>query len=528
MKMLKIFQIKTILFRIIPNISFQSKEGYTLLLKNKMIQSYFKGGSRPQEYPGLFKIFEDAGFDMSLSKTLRNTLPNARKLFLKNLQEKFSSFSNRKNFKGMCVISQQELDFAVLTLERLVFPDGMKRFKTPILNELLAGVKWSASMGLPKPWIKKRDLVSTLDAIYRDFMKQELSITNLFKYPTAAFVRYQIRGSGLKARVVEAINAYISFIESWYMLMFKSALNNEISSICIGLPQSVIQRRIMALDHYYVYSIDYSKWDELRQPVLSIIGFEWMCDLLPLTKYQQLTLRNLYRNYLTTVMFHPTISYGKRYIGTVSGSGFTSVDNSICNHILISIILHAYFKSNGINPKTVDFKLLVCGDDLVLASPIELDIERIFRMSEARFGVKMRLECPTSGPGSSQVVFLGSTWNNHLPFRDEKILVASVIFGSRNFPMMTIDELLQSRFIEIFGNVSNTRFYFDKLKRKLRSRFFFFYELYRPEIVPNFEDTRSYIIGNIDSLRKSSSDTRGFWYNTNLNKIDLDHLWSTR
>lgn len=527
--MLKIIDIKTVLFRILPNVKNQTKEGYLSLLKDKMLTSYFKGTSRPQEYPGLYKIFSECGFDMSLSDTLRKTLPDARKMFLENVKSKFNSFSDSKNFKGMCCISQGELDFALSTLDRLVFPGKHKvEFVLPTLSELLANVKWSASMGLPTPWIKKRQLRSSLEVMYLEFLKQRLSITNLFKYPTAAFVRYQIRQSGLKARVVEAINVYISFIESWFMMLFKSGLDPLFTSICIGLPQRTIQQRIKALDQYYVYSIDYSKWDELRQPVLSIIAFEWMIKRLPLNAYQQGTLRNLYRNYLTSVMFHPTIDYGKRYIGTVSGSGFTSVDNSLCNHILISIMLHSYFKKIGINPETVDFDLLVCGDDLVVASSVELDIERIFKMSEARFGVKMRLECPVSLPGSSHVVFLGSEWKDYLPYRQEKVLVASVIFGSRNFPMMDTDELLQSRFIEIFGNVCNTKHYFDKLKRKLRSRFFFFYELYRPEIVTDFSNTRKYIQGDIDKLRKQSKDNRGFWYNVNLTREDLDHMWSTR
>lgn len=527
--MLKIIDIKTVLFRILPNVRNQTKEGYLLLLKDKMLTSYFKGGTRPQEYPGLYRIFKESGFDMSLSDKLRTTLPDARKMFLENVKSKFNAFSDSKNFKGMCCISQGELDFALSTLDRLVFPDWNKaKFSLPTLSELLANVKWSASMGLPTPWIKKRELRSMLEVAYIDFLKQKLSITNLFKYPTAAFVRYQIRQSGLKARVVEAINVYISFIESWFMMYFKSGLDPSNTSICIGLPQSTIRDRIKALDQYHVYSIDYSKWDELRQPVLSIISFEWMITFLPLTFYQQKTLRNLYRNYLTSVMFHPTIDYGKRYIGTVSGSGFTSVDNSLCNHVLISIMLYSYCKKVGIRPETLDFKLLICGDDLVLASSVSLDIDRIFRMSEARFGVKMRLECPVSEPGSSHVFFLGSEWVNHLPYRQEKVLVASVIFGSRNFPMMDTDELLQSRFIEIFGNVCNTKYYFKKLGRKLRSRFFFFYELYRPEIVDNFNNTRKYIQGDINKLRKQSKDNRGFWYNVNLTQNDLDHMWSTR
>lgn len=526
--MIKIRQIKTILFRVIPNVRFQTEQGYAYLLRKKQIQSYFKGGTRPQEYPDLYKIFESAGFDMQLSATVKKTIKQARNIFLDNIAQKFSSFSDIKNFKGMCCISQSELDFALFTLDRLVFPDGHKNFVLPTIQELQDSVKWAASMGLPTPWIKKRDLYATVECVIRDFYSGKLSVTDLFKYPTAAFARYQIRKSGLKARVVEAVNVYVSVIESFFMLLFKSALDLDQTSICIGLTQKQVSNRIRSISGYYVYSIDYSKWDELRQPVLSIISFEWLISILPLSLYQVKCLRNLYNNYLTIPMFHPTINFSKRYIGTVSGSGFTSVDNSICNHILISILLFSYCKKVGLNPYSLDFKLLVCGDDLVIASKEKLDIERIFRFGEARFGVKMRLECEVSLPGSSQVVFLGSTWKNFKPYRDEGLLVASVIFGSRNFPEMSTDELVQSRFIEIFGNVANASYYFKKLKRKLRSRFFFFYELYRPEIVSDFNKTRGYIKGDISSLRSKSSDNRGFWYNAKLDIDSLDHLWSTR
>jgi hypothetical protein len=53
-------------------------------------------------------------------------------------------------------------------------------------------------------------------------IKAEAKLNRFFKYPAAAFMRLQIRNSGLKFRVVSAVDFYQGEVERFYNLWFRS------------------------------------------------------------------------------------------------------------------------------------------------------------------------------------------------------------------------------------------------------------------------------------------------------------------
>lgn len=116
--------------------------------------------------------------------------------------------------------------------------------------------------------------------------------------------------------------------------------------------------------------------------------------------------------------------------------------------------LKEYFKIQGVNIDTVTIHVFTSGDDLSIVSNVPLKFNLLKDIIYKRFRVTLELE-NYSKPGDSSCVFLGSKWLDGKPIREEALMVASVIFGSGNFPQMSPNELLQSRFFEIFGNSSD-------------------------------------------------------------------------
>jgi hypothetical protein len=231
------------------------------------------------------------------------------------------------------------------------------------------------------------------------------------------------------------------------------------------------------------------------------------------------------RNYnLTQPLFHTLYTILARFLGTVSGSGYTSDNNSLCNWTLNTILLQRYCKIKGINFHTLQYKIFVCGDDLLLAfKNHKFDHNLYFELAQRDFLITMRLEISIVPSGICKVFFLGSLWHNGKPIRSEKHMVASTIFGTGNFPKMSTNELLQSRFIEVFGNSSDCKMYFSRLNIQLRTRFYFFSELSSPH-----RFNTEYRIKSLKERSTGTISSRGFWYDRNLKLSELDYLWTER
>lgn len=440
---LQLRYISSVIFRVLPNIRYHLK-GFSHLYESRQIKSYFKKVRTLQEYD-LYSIFQKAGFDMSLVHQVRQEAKNVQETFLSQVNEFLSICTNRSKFLGLCKITQNELDFLNTVLPGQIFPKGIPIFTKPDITDVIDSVNLKASVGLPNPFVKKRDILADIYGHLSRFFDGTLSSNDIFNYPAALFTRLQIRSSGLKVRLVHAVHGLQQSLESFFFLYFKSGLTID-SCITLGLTQLEISDTVSKHKDFYTYSVDYKSWDRTRQPVLSVISFDIMSQCLPLTLYELKIFNTLRSLYLTLPSFHPVIELRRRYIGTVSGSGFTSLDNSICNLVLTNLLLYRYCVVLGIPFSSLNPRINVSGDDLILSTTIPLKFHILQSIALRDFGASMKLESEVSLPSFNKCSFLGSQWINGMPFRPEALLVATVLFGTGNFPMMSKSELFQSRF----------------------------------------------------------------------------------
>lgn len=526
---LKLQYISSVIFRVLPNQRY-NLHWFSHLFSDSKIKKYFNNVRSLNEYPGLYDRFKNSKFDMSLVDQVRTELQNVRTTFFKQITGFSASCLDRTKFRGLCGINQSHLDYVASKFMLEVFKTDSPSFIRPTIDEVLAQLNLKASMGLPDPFIKKRDSIDLIKEHLTKFFNSELSPNDVFTFPAAIFLRLQIRESGLKTRVVHAVQGFQQCLESFYYLFVSSALPHN-SSIAMGVTQREISQITSEYVQYNSYSVDYKVWDNTRQPVLSVISFEILRQILPLTDYEEkilITLRNIY---LTLPSFHPLIELKRRWVGTVSGSGFTSLDNSICNYIITHILMYEYCLANNIDihSQAFTYGFHVCGDDMILRSNVPIDMDKFSKIALRMFGAVVKLESKPAVPGVDNLTFLGSNWVNGSPYRSERVMVASVIFGSGNFPQMSEDELLQSRFFEIFGNSADCLDYFKKLNIKLPKRVFFFNELSNPFMSGSLTHKSDRMLELENNSSISKTDNRGFWYGTRLNsQIKLNLLWRDR
>jgi hypothetical protein len=474
-----------------------------------------------------YNIMKSCGFDMTLANKVFLQNQKISSMFFENLEYFNKTCLNKTKNKYMCGIKTTHLDFISSKIINDVFGAQNPNFIAPSKQDVLDAVNKRASIGLPNPFIKKRDYLDEIDAFLTLFLTEKLKITDLFEYPSATFVRLQIRTSGLKVRLINAVQARFQSLESYYYLYFTSGLPQSGSAITLGITQLGISKLISSYKGYYTYSIDHSKWDLHRQPSLGIISFEIILQCLPLSVYQKKILIGLRNYYLTMPSFHPSSSLVRRHIGTVSGSGFTSLDNSLCNLICMYILIYDYCNHKGLNPYEFIFKINVNGDDIVFGTKQKFDFQLFQKLAYNKFGITIRLEHPEVKPDIDEAFYLGSLWKEGKPYRPESQLVASMLFYRAYVPGMSIDEFIQSRFIEIFGNTSDILKYYDKFKRfKLRHRYYFYNELYRPFMSGVDKSDRNTLMSV--SIQDRNKDPRGFWYNMKLQPDDLQYLWTYR
>lgn len=525
---LNLSYLSSVLYRVLPNQQYNLSY-FKKLYHDKLIKAKFNNVSTLQEYPGLYERFKSKGFDMSLANKIKEQVKNTKTEFFKQIHNFEESCCDRTKFKGLCGITQKHLDFICSRFMDDVFPNHTPEFTKPTIDEVLDQLNKKASMGLPNPFVKKGDVLDLIREYLEKFYNGTLRPSDIFTFPSAIFLRLQIRESGLKARVVHAVQGFQQALESFIFIYFSSGLPESRSAVVLGYTQSEISEVVTGYKGLYAYSVDYKVWDNSRQPVLSVISFELIRQLIPLTDYELeifTTIRNLY---LTLPSFHPIIELKRRYVGTVSGSGFTSLDNSLCNYIITSLIMYEYCLSKGYNPYDFSYRFNVSGDDMIMGCETPIDMELFKSIAYSKFGATVKLECEPSKRGEDRVTFLGSNWENGKPFRSEKLMVASCIFGSGNFPLMSAEQLLASRFLEIFGNSADCEKFAKKMNLQIPSRIFFFNELSNPFKSGSPKNKSERYKGferNADIIKQK--DSRGFFYNYPFKTQNLNYLWYSR
>lgn len=256
---ISISYIHTVIFRVLPNIKYDF-EFLHQYYKDSKINRYFKNVRKLQEYPGVYDFLASRGLKMDLCNIVRTQIDSSRNNFFSNIKLNHKLTMFQEYNKGICGINQAKLDYVCYRFEKYVMCDAdiiKSELKIPTEKRVLDQVNKSASQGLPDPFVKKRDIIQSLADSVSLFYCTRLKSEDIFKYPSAAFARFQVRSTGLKSRVVNAVNALHATIESFYYIYFMDVMPRE-SCIDIGRTQAEISHISSSYKDYYTYSVDYS------------------------------------------------------------------------------------------------------------------------------------------------------------------------------------------------------------------------------------------------------------------------------
>jgi hypothetical protein len=184
----------------------------------------------------------------------------------------------------------------------------------------------------------------------------------------------------------------------------------------------------------WAYSIDYSGFDSSIHPRLIKEAFNILRSWFDLEQVEPIsgkTIGDIFRCvewyfiHTPIVMPDSKLYLGKKH-GVPSGSFFTQIIDSIVNVMLAE---SAAARFNLHVPKR---GLFVLGDDLLMWSNREVDLEKIAEFVTSEFGVTM------NGPPKSQrfrfdeaVTYLGRIWSNGLPTLDLDGILKRMIYPER-------------------------------------------------------------------------------------------------
>jgi hypothetical protein len=239
----------------------------------------------------------------------------SNQVYLDNLEKAFIDISTSFNLK----ITSDEISFITSFVDKQIlgmltpiqFTQGVT---TPTIDEVIQQQNLSASKGLPYPWIKKREMVPHFRYWLTKFFNKTLSVydLNTCVYPfSAAFRRYQITNSGLKARLVFAVEAITACLESYFDMIFKRALLSHKfkCNIIHGYRQPEIAEVCNSFVNYHCYSCDVSGFDNSLHSKLLILSFEYFSHCTLVFGYNRKILNYLRNNFLTLPVFHPSRTF---------------------------------------------------------------------------------------------------------------------------------------------------------------------------------------------------------------------------
>jgi hypothetical protein len=508
--------IKSICLRVYNNMNFNGADSYKELLRDPKVVNYFKRIHKFVEYPGIRKFLSRSRFyDKKFMQIVEEQANSTKDKFFENIRTAQSLYSKRFDSS----YNQSDLDYICKMLDSQVFCDTYS-YTVPTIDEVIQKQNSKASVGLPTPWLKKGQLVTQFRNVLTLFYEEKLDMSTLLKgteFFSGAFKRSQVTDSGLKVRLVFAVNHIIACLESYFDMCFKRILRgNENCNFIHGFSQSEISTKVSEFKSYHCYSFDVSGFDHSIPRDVLTIAFSIMDQALSLTMFETKIFKWLRNYFITLPVFHPECGYVPRQRGLSSGSGYTSSIGSLCMFSMHCVVIKKYCELYNIDIDSLEPKIVVSSDDSMLGLSSEIDALAYTNLMLKTFDVKLELE-HYSPTGVDVAFFLGSQWVDGSPTRDIKRMFGRILFGSGNFPKMSPEILFASRCFDILGNVSN----FNEIWTSFHIRNF-------PRRIFRFKELGDYTTQLKLRSLMSKHEHRGLWINTSSIGISLDSVWATR
>jgi hypothetical protein len=249
----------------------------------------------------------------------------------------------------------------------------------------------------------------------------------------------------IKCRLFFAPSHTLTIVETWLGASLSEFLcAQHESTLYVGKTQRDISKLVQQFKPYYVYSFDYSSFDQrLPLSVLRLVStsmevlfpprvvkyWRYVCDQLIFGRY-----------------WHPTTGVIVRQRGLPSGSYFTNIIGGLCNCFILWYAIFRTKQASAIH------RIIVHGDDSIVATTRPLDVSML-TAEIAKLGMIIKHdEEGSSVPGVDKVHFLGSLWKDGLPYRDWQVLLTTcATLRAKLEPIGSMKDLIEARVYSICG-----------------------------------------------------------------------------
>jgi hypothetical protein len=241
----------------------------------------------------------------------------------------------------------------------------------------------------------------------------------------------------------------IEGIVAWPLLqMFKERNTPMAFAMTTGALGSKL--RVASYHKRYAYSIDMSSFDASISAFLIKQAFgiikTWF-DLDQVEPVSGITIREVFKHiedyFIRTPIVMPdgNIYYGKRH-GVPSGSFFTQMIDSIVNVIIAGAIADRF----ALHVDKRD--IFVLGDDLLMWSNRDIELDKMADFATDLFGVKFNAEKSAKFKWDEPVHYLGRNWLQGVPNLDESEVIKRMVFPER-FRRYAKDPLKRKREVKL-------------------------------------------------------------------------------
>jgi len=368
---------------------------------------------------GLLNLFKDKGFDLNIERDNKSVYDPSKIFEALDRYHKPIEF----NFKPDILKKAKDITFKHFAKPR----DFDHLTPLHLGDDLIKIIHEEKSSGLPfmsrKGEVFDRDLA----------LSKEVLAGRRAPPPCVPFHRIQHGESGPKTRLVWGYPQSMTLLEACFARPLIKMFLSRRTSYLLGLKKFEVSARLTSVEEAPVrYAVDYSKYDSTVSADLIDYAFGVLKTYFDLSPDELVWYNKVINYFIHTPIIMPEevgsdqFHLVLKHRGIPSGSEFTQLVGSIINCVLLQ---YAMLSLSG---KPIKWEsLVVLGDDSAFGFDQFYTLEQISGMV-SQLGVKVGLDKSfVSWRRREPVPFLGHSWLNGIPDREEIEVVKRMVFPER-------------------------------------------------------------------------------------------------